>query len=263
MFEPTKQSFVEYSAQLAIAQEAFLTENAKWQPSIDAIIEAEKELTEATDELEKIRGMLVEAEDRHWVAKRLVSLAKTRERQIHFDATTALNARDKIARHVKSLGKVVGFMEEIDKIPALIVSTELPLITSLKSEETVESKKALLMLTCLPNELVTHIGEFIKPALKVWDEDNRHIRTSRILYERFDMPDFDVLKYVRADPTTYGFHDLRINKKSISYLKFGDSTRHKVILGKDPSDDCVHNIRNTVLRKGVSFVKRFIRSYHY
>jgi len=262
MFAPTKQSFQEYSAQLAIARNFFLTENAKWQPSLDAIIEAEKELTEATNEVEKIRGMLVAAEKRHWDAKRLVSLAKTKSRRIHIDTTEALISRDNIAKHVKALGKMVGFMEEIDKIHALIVSTELPLITSLKSEETAESKKALLLLECIPIELVTHIGEFIKPALKLWDEDNRHIRTARILYERFDMPDFDVLKYVRADPLGYGFNDFRINKKSISYLKVGDLTRHKVILGKGLNEETIHNIRNTVIRKGVSFVKRFIRSYH-
>jgi len=257
----TKQSFQEYSAQLAIARNFFLTENAKWEPSRVAIIEAEKDLTEATDEVEKIREMLVAAEKRHWDAKQLVSLAKTRQRQIHIDATTALDARDKIAKHVKALGKMVEFMEEIDKIPANIVSTELPIITSLKSEETAESKNALLLLTCLPVELVTHIGEFIKPALKVWDEDNRHIRTARILYERFDMPDFNVLKYVRANPTAYGFNDFRINIKSISYLKFGDLTRHRVILGKDLNGEAIHTFRNTVIRKGLSFVKRF--SYKY
>lgn len=261
MFAPTKQSFQEYSTQLAIARNFFLKENAKWEPSRVAIIEAEKELTEATDEIEKIRGMLVAAEKRHWDAKQLVSLAKTRSRQIYNDATTALMARDKIDRHVKALGNVVKFMEEVDQIPARIVSTELPIITSLKSEETAKSKKALLMLTCIPNELVTHIGEFIKPALKVWDEDNRHIRTARILYERCDMPDFDVLKYVRADPTTYGFNDFRINIKSISYLKFGDLTRHRIILGKDLNEEAIHNIRNTVIRKGLSFVKRFSKTY--
>jgi len=150
-------------------------------------------------------------------------------------------------------------MEDVDQVPAFILSNELPLITSLKSKETAESKKVLRMLQCIPNDLVRYIGEFIKPALKTWAENDRHIKIAALLYKRADIPDIEVLKCVRANPLAYGYTNFRVNQKSISYIKVGESIRCNIVI-KYSSKQEIHTIRNKVISKGTHFIKKFIRA---
>jgi len=281
MFASIKQNFIDYSAQLAIVENAILKENYNLEVCRVATTLAEQELTEAINEfnrigemliaaevshykakqddteVKKIRKMLVIAETNHLKAKELVSRTKAKSMKIAIDVTDLLRARHGINDCLIPYGKIVRFMEDVDQVPALILSTELPLITSLKSKETAESKKVFRMLPCLPNDLVTHIGEFIKPALKSWAENDRHIKTALLLYERADIPDIEVLKYVRANPLAYGYTNFKINQKSISYIKVGESTRCNIAL-KYSSEKEIHTIRNKVILKGKQFIQKFI-----
>ena len=280
MFAPIKQDFIDYSEQLAIVENEIIKENYKLDVCRVATTLAEQELIEATVEYTKIGEMLIEAEVSHYKAKNdtevnklrkmfvvaqtnqlkakeLVSRANERSRKIVIDVTDLLRARHGINDALIPCRKIVRFMEGVDQVPALILSDELPLITSLKSKETAESKKVLRMMKCLPNDLVRYIGEFIKPALKTWAENDRHIKISALLYKRADMPDIEVLKCVRTNPLAYGYTNFRVNQKSISYIKVGESTRCNIAI-KYSSKQEIHTIRDKVISKGTHFIKKYM-----
>lgn len=280
MFASIKYDFIDYSSQLAIVENAIIKENYKLEVCRVATTLADQELIEATveyknvgemliaaevshykvkneTEVKKLRKMLVAAETNHFKAKELVSRANERSRKIVIDITDMLRLRHGINDALIPCRKIVMFMESVDQVPAKILSRELPLITSLKSEETANSKKVLRMLKCLPNDLVSYIGEFIKPALKTWTENDRHIKIAALLYKRADMPDIEVLKCVRSNPLAYGYTNFRINQKSISYIKVGESTRCNIAI-KYSSKQEIHTIRDKVISKGKHFINHLV-----